>query len=237
MDSCIDSGGYGLVCSTRMMTKNRCQKHWLLYKYGWCSRRHFNGGVLATGPDGLCGSHRNNINHKTVLAIGDVNDHGIAIVDGPQKMDNLWKWGVVCPLCEAIYWVPTSSFPKARSCYDCRGILRRKSSNDRTWRQLWGTVKGRRRARELGFDITLEQFIEISSRTCYYCGAPPTPSKGSREWAAYVYSNGLDRVDSSKGYLLNNVVPACKRCNMAKSDMTQEEFFEWIRKVSEKFPK
>lgn len=94
-------------------------------------------------------------------------------------------------------------------------------------------VASRKKAKELGFDLTLDQFIDISSQPCYYCGAPPTPSKGHRKWATYVNINGLDRVDSRKGYLLDNVVPACKTCNVAKSDLTQEEFYQWIMRASE----
>lgn len=46
----------------------------------------------------------------------------------------------------------------------------------------------------------------------------------------FVYS-GLDRVDSKRGYTLNNVVPACIICNRAKTDLTREEWVAWIARA------
>jgi 5-methylcytosine-specific restriction endonuclease McrA len=56
------------------------------------------------------------------------------------------------------------------------------------------------------------------NRECWYCG--------------YVNKTvGIDRVDSSKGYTLENAVAACKCCNQGKSDLTQEQWFELCRNV------
>lgn len=43
--------------------------------------------------------------------------------------------------------------------------------------------------------------------------------------------NGIDRVDSAQGYVLTNVVPCCKQCNRAKSDLSREEFLTWVERV------
>jgi hypothetical protein len=43
--------------------------------------------------------------------------------------------------------------------------------------------------------------------------------------------NWLDRIDSSKWYLKDNVVPCCKKCNFAKSDMSKEDFISHINKI------
>lgn len=43
--------------------------------------------------------------------------------------------------------------------------------------------------------------------------------------------NGLDRVDPSRGYATDNVVPACIVCNRAKADMSREEFHAWVGRV------
>ena len=45
--------------------------------------------------------------------------------------------------------------------------------------------------------------------------------------------NGIDRVDSSKGYVEDNVVSCCKYCNTAKNTMSRDEFFKWIKRVYE----
>jgi hypothetical protein len=43
--------------------------------------------------------------------------------------------------------------------------------------------------------------------------------------------NGLDRVDSLKGYTLENVVGCCRWCNRAKGQNTVEEFTAWLQWV------
>jgi 5-methylcytosine-specific restriction endonuclease McrA len=41
----------------------------------------------------------------------------------------------------------------------------------------------------------------------------------------------MDRIDSSKNYSKENVVPCCKQCNSAKSTLSQEEFFNMIKAI------
>jgi hypothetical protein len=42
----------------------------------------------------------------------------------------------------------------------------------------------------------------------------------------------VDRLDSSCGYTLDNVVTCCTICNVAKSAMTVEEFKQWVLRVA-----
>ena len=107
----------------------------------------------------------------------------------------------------------------------------RKSSEEITWKNHYGIVKGRQNSKERGFDLTFEQFVEISKQPCFYCDTEPTPSKGHRSWSTYININGLDRVDNNLGYLYSNVVACCIYCNMAKRDRSQEEFYLWIDKL------
>ena len=72
--------------------------------------------------------------------------------------------------------------------------------------------------RNIKFNISLKDFITLINQSCYYCGKYP--------------ANGLDRIDSSKGYTLDNVVPCCKYCNRAKSDLSLEEFFGMIKHIA-----
>jgi 5-methylcytosine-specific restriction endonuclease McrA len=43
--------------------------------------------------------------------------------------------------------------------------------------------------------------------------------------------SGIDRKDSSKGYILSNVVSCCFTCNKAKGTMSEKEFLEWIDRI------
>jgi len=94
--------------------------------------------------------------------------------------------------------------------------------------------------KKLEFKISKEFFRNITQQHCFYCGEPPSNKCKYSKWArsAYIY-NGIDRVNSSVGYIESNCVPCCKKCNYLKSNRSQEDFIkhlrrivEWIKKLS-----
>lgn len=92
----------------------------------------------------------------------------------------------------------------------------------------------KRHAKSRGFcwDLTYDQVKNIIQKPCFYCGEEKTNKKITKNCTGYLY-NGIDRIDSKNGYFIKNVVPCCKICNYAKSDMSQNDFINWIKKVSE----
>lgn len=75
--------------------------------------------------------------------------------------------------------------------------------------------------------ITKEDFVAWATAAgdhCEYCGDVIGPG-----------GHGVDRIDSSKGYMLGNIVTCCKRCNAAKSDMPLSEWIERTTKLYEAF--
>jgi hypothetical protein len=90
----------------------------------------------------------------------------------------------------------------------------------------------RSRAKERGFEYSLtdDQAFELSQQPCFYCGAPPNQKLKVNGNGDLVY-NGLDRVDNSKGYSIDNVVPCCGTCNHSKATLSIDEFRDLIRKI------
>jgi hypothetical protein len=87
----------------------------------------------------------------------------------------------------------------------------------------------KRRGRE--WDLSTEEVEALFKGNCHYCGRPPMQARRHpAENGGYVY-NGIDRVDNTKGYVVGNVVSCCSKCNRAKTDMTFDEFIEWIERV------
>lgn len=94
--------------------------------------------------------------------------------------------------------------------------------------------------------LSFDDFCRLSRMKCYYCDAEYSrviedrycemKEKGKIS-DTILKINGLDRVDSSKGYAIDNVVPCCVTCNTAKNKMTQKEFKEWIKAVYENYVK
>lgn len=65
--------------------------------------------------------------------------------------------------------------------------------------------------------LTPWEFRELFTSACAYCALEP--------------ADGVDRKDNSKGYTIENAVSCCKQCNMAKRDMTETEFYLWLRRI------
>jgi hypothetical protein len=84
----------------------------------------------------------------------------------------------------------------------------------------------------LVFDIPKDKFRELTSSDCFYCGKPPSTVKRGDYYGYYVY-NGLDRIDNTKGYTLDNVVPCCSECNFYKGSHKQDDFLAWIQRVTD----
>lgn len=111
------------------------------------------------------------------------------------------------------------------------------------WRRLYSsTIIKRSKKNGYESDISFEKFIEISKERCFYCGdvgvqSAKDNSNGKEITKTKISFNGIDRVDSSKGYLLSNVVSCCKHCNTAKNTMSQKEFKNHIMRIYEYFVK
>jgi hypothetical protein len=90
-------------------------------------------------------------------------------------------------------------------------------------------------ARNLPMELTFDQFVAIIENDCEYCGCPPDKSNlqyRRKNPHSYLRYNGIDRLDNTKGYVVGNVVPCCKTCNMAKSSMTFEAWLDWMENFS-----
>lgn len=81
--------------------------------------------------------------------------------------------------------------------------------------------------RNLYFELSKEDFINITSKECYYCGTFGSISPTGEKY------NGIDRIDSSKGYEKNNVLPCCSICNKMKLDLSQHDFLYQVQKIVE----
>lgn len=71
--------------------------------------------------------------------------------------------------------------------------------------------------RGLKWGLSEGDVYTLMSLSCHYCGRDN--------------KTGIDRVDSSIGYELDNVVPCCSQCNKAKRDRDLRDFKSWIKRV------
>lgn len=144
---------------------------------------------------------------------------------------------------EKVFW-KKSAITRQKSCgcrIDSAGLLgkQRRSMLSR----LQGYKNGAKK-RNFVWQLTYEQFVDISTKNCFYCNTEP------KEWDCMTNSpslkkdspnvnpsdykikfTGIDRFDSKKGYTIDNVVPCCTFCNRAKSDLQFEQFKQNVEKA------
>ena len=103
-------------------------------------------------------------------------------------------------------------------------------------------IKKRNKAKGFGDVISFEVFSHLSKSPCKYCGLEYSKEIGDRLSESpkkkrlsdhILRCNGIDRVDSSKGYTDENSVSCCKHCNTAKNTMSEEDFYKWIKRIYE----
>jgi len=105
-------------------------------------------------------------------------------------------------------------------------------SEDLALTYLFNMYKGKTKNKlKLEFELSKEEFKILTKKNCYYCNTEPkqvcfTENRKNK----YIY-NGIDRIDSNKGYEINNVLPCCGFCNRMKLNHTLDAFKEQIKKI------
>lgn len=74
------------------------------------------------------------------------------------------------------------------------------------------------RKRNYEFSLTKEDCEKFYNTQCYYCNNQ-------------INGLGIDRIDNDKGYILNNVVPCCYRCNIMKNNYTKDSFIDHMKQI------
>lgn len=85
-------------------------------------------------------------------------------------------------------------------------------------------------ANKRGIDFTLsyEDFLNLSYGSCVYCGAAHGKDCKNETGSKHKLLNGIDRVDSNKGYTIDNCVSCCSKCNYMKGRLSVREFVDHI---------
>ena len=189
--------------------------------------------------------------HKSKYKIGDRINNSFTLLEevainrvyksGP-KIEYLWK--CKCD-CGEIFYARENCLEKRVGCTHCTAF---KVATNRSLKKsgiINKGIKGRvfkdyqtgAKKKNREFNLSFDDFIKLSESNCYYCGAEPSEKESDKK---YVYKmatpwkrNGIDRVDTTKGYTIDNCVPCCTKCNVAKHDLKLEDFKDWIKKCYE----
>ena len=110
-----------------------------------------------------------------------------------------------------------------------------KPPGEAAFKNLYSEYKRSAKARNKAFHLIPMEVKEIVMQNCFYCGRGPQKFRKTA-WGDIFPYNGIDRVDNSKGYTVDNCVPSCYMCNTAKHQRTQKEFEDWIERLVTQSP-
>jgi hypothetical protein len=89
--------------------------------------------------------------------------------------------------------------------------------HNQTLTKRFADYKRNAAARGLVFNITKAEFAAVTEMACTFCAATDHV--------------GIDRIDSSKGYIEGNTQPCCTFCNKMKSNFGEEAFLAQIARI------
>jgi len=145
-------------------------------------------------------------------------------------------WNVICE-CGTEKKISTSGLTSGKTiscgCYKAEG-LNKKEEGVSSFNHKYRGYKARARThnKNIEFTLTKEEFREIVLKPCHYCGVESSSRTMAKPTAngAFV-SNGIDRIDSSLGYIKGNCLPCCTICNWMKGDLSYNDFFSHIKGI------
>lgn len=107
----------------------------------------------------------------------------------------------------------------------------RKEYGESIKNRIIAQYKSNAKQKEKEFNLSEEECEIIFQSDCYYCNREPFKElKIKGRYGSYTY-NGIDRLDSSLGYIKENSVSCCWECNYMKNNINHDEFLLIIEKI------
>lgn len=120
-------------------------------------------------------------------------------------------------------------YGKVKSC----GCARIHTARNNGLTVAFNTYRKHARIRDLDFSLSKIEFEKLINTECFYCGKTETNKtqvqRSKNLEHRYYLHNGVDRIDNSKGYTLDNSIPCCKLCNHMKWNLS---FDEWKKHIA-----
>ncbi len=217
-----------------------------------CGNEKWIRGTSITGGESMsCGCYmkENNsiLQRKRMLAKGVKNLEGtrvgrLLITSNYKRVkcgeSFVTKWLCDCD-CGIETWVQTSSLTKRKDPTRSCGCLARERASEVNSKEfgiaamnaIYAQYRNRANRKKISFELSKEEFKEITMKKCFYCGSDLSNFNSAPNNNGDFSYNGIDRLDNTEGYELDNCVPCCSICNRGKDVMSKEEFLGWIEKV------
>lgn len=161
------------------------------------------------------------------------------VIEQAPRRDNKTRWLCECATCGARCSMRSTSL--RRYAYaKCFGTHNRRQGVPSPLRKPAGYAAGTEKfsnyraaatKRGFAFALTRAEFDALTSQDCHYCAAPPGNKSSRRHFnGVFVYS-GIDRIDSTVGYVTGNCLSCCNTCNVMKQDLPYDVFLAHIDRI------
>lgn len=195
------------------------------------------GRYLKNGDRSSCGCKRG-LHHRLDLSNKVFGDLKVLCIDEKSKLGKGLKWICQCS-CGNTKSILSNSLmsERTRSC----GCLQLKSvSGKHMYREIpiryYNSIISNAKKRGISFDLSLDEintkFLE-QNKKCYYTGLDIGFLDEILENNNRTNSASVDRIDSSKGYSVDNIRLVHKDINKMKNIFTHNQFIDYINKISD----
>jgi hypothetical protein len=90
--------------------------------------------------------------------------------------------------------------------------------NHKTPAGRYAEYKRGAKKRSIAFAISFQEYMSFWDTNCHYCGGENT-------------THGIDRINNSQGYEMQNIVACCVMCNWMKRHLSVDDFINHCRKI------
>lgn len=179
---------------------------------------------------------RNNIKNNKDSIVGNIYGN-LKVLKFERSELNRHYYNTLCLNCNTESIRRVDHFRKnPKYCKSCRKESYVKPKIQSVINGLYCSYRTGANYRNLEFSLSLEEFTNLISKNCEYCGTAPEETKLSKymnKTNEVFKHNGIDRIHNDYGYFLFNCVPCCKNCNMMKKDLTYKDFLLHVTKIVE----
>lgn len=130
--------------------------------------------------------------------------------------------------CGILFKKKLSVLKKLKFCLACRQSKRLLDPKILISNRVYQTYYRSAKLRKIKFRLSKPELRALIFLPCFFCKqAPASTQKGFRD----NYYNGIDRLDSSKGYELENCVSCCWACNNMKGTLSVDDFIKQCKLI------
>lgn len=188
---------------------------------------------LTHGLTKSCGCWRRNFNKKDLK---NKRFGKLTVIKEASSRDGKTRWLCSCE-CGNKKVIAAKNLIKNNCTKSCGCLLKEQNKKNMlpkggaSFNRVLYTYKIGAKDRSLEFKIDDNQFRKLTKQNCYYCGLGPSTIQHSKNNSGdYIY-NGIDRVDNSRGYEIDNCVSCCSVCNRMKRELNIDDFMAHIKKI------